>query len=104
MSVDLEELDEREGAVAARRDEEVLPVRRLQDGVETLPPRAWIQRDARAVRIDSVHRQTRAVEIVARRREDDEVQAGCRLVALPVDLRPGAPEKGIVQGVEVRPL
>jgi hypothetical protein len=34
--VGLEQFNEGEGAVAARRDEEVLPVRRAQDGVEAL--------------------------------------------------------------------
>jgi hypothetical protein len=35
------------------------------------------------------------VEVVARRREDDEVEAGGGLVALAVDVGPSAPEKGL---------
>src|SRR4026207_1023405 len=99
-----EQLGERERAVAPRRDEEVLSVRGLQDRVEAPPAGARAGRDARPVREDPVHREARAVEVVARRREDDEVEAGGGLVALAVDIGPSAPEKGVVERVEVRAL
>ena len=63
-----------------------------------------MERDARAVREDPVHREPRAVEVVARRREDDEMEARRRLVALAVHVGPCAPEERVVERVEVRPL
>src|SRR4029079_14182107 len=101
---ELEKLGERERTGAPRGDEEVLPVRRLQDRVEALPARARMERDARAVREDPVHREPRAVEVVARRREDDEMEARRRLVALVLHVRPCAPEERVVERVEIRPL
>ncbi len=79
-------------------------MRRLQDRVEPLPARARMERDARAVREDPVHREPRAVEVVARRREDDEVQARRRLVALAIHVGARAPEERVVERVEVGPL
>src|SRR5689334_10154105 len=71
-----EQLDERERAMAARGNDEVLAVGRAEDRVEALAAVARMEGKLRAVREHAVHRQAAAVEVVARRVEDDEVHAG----------------------------
>ena len=53
---------------------------------------------------DAVHREPVAVEVVARRVEDDEVEARGGPVAHPVALRVHAPEERVVERVEVGAL
>ena len=84
-----------------RGDEEVLPVRCAQDGVEALVALTCGERQPRPVREDAVHGETVAVEVVARRVEDDEVQPCARAHLHLVDLRVRAPVEGIVERVEV---
>ena len=90
--------------MAARRDEEVLPVRRSQNRVEPLAACAGMERNARAVGVAAVHGEPRAVEVVARRREDDEMEPRRRLVALVVAPGVSAPEEWVVERVEVGAL
>ena len=52
----------------------------------------------------AVHREPVAVEVVARRVEDDEVETSGRPVPHPVALRVRAPEERVVERVEVGPL
>jgi len=63
--------------VTPRRDDEVLAVGRAQDRVEPLVAVARGQSQL-AVREHTVHREPVAVEVVARRVEDEEVDAGDR--------------------------
>src|SRR5262245_55378419 len=96
---DPSDLREREAAMAPGRDKEVLPVRRPQHRVEALVAVAWLERQ-RPVRKHAVHREAVAVEVVARRVEDDEVDAGSgtghELGGLIREL------EGVVERVEVR--
>ena len=85
----------------ARRDEEVLAVRRAEDRVEALAAVARLERELRPVREHAVHREAAAVEVVARRVEDDEVDAGGGAVGHAVALGVGAPGERVVERVEV---
>ena len=59
------QLRQRERTVRARRHEEVLAMRRLENGVEALPAGARLERQHRPVGEDAVHRQPVAPEVVA---------------------------------------
>src|SRR5439155_26665876 len=98
------QLDERERAVATRRDDEVLPVGCAQNGVEALFAIAGPERQAGPIRQHAVHREAIAAEVVACRIEDDEVETGSRRILHPVPRRACAPRKRVVEGVEIGAL
>src|SRR6476619_781293 len=79
-------------------------MRCLQDRVEALPGRARNELQLLAAGHVSIHREPVAVEVVARRVEDDEVEARGRAVAYTVALRVRAPEERVVERVEVGTL
>src|SRR5262249_21181031 len=82
-----------------RRDEEVLAVGRAQHRVEALVPVARLEWQL-PVGKHAVHREAVAVEVVARRVEDHEVDTGGR-AARELGGLIGELER-VVEGVEVR--
>src|SRR6266545_4637777 len=88
----------------AWRHEEVLPVGRSQHCIESLIAVASFERKTRPVGEVAVHREPIAMEVVARRVEDDEVEAGRWTILHRVAVRARAPGERVVDRVEVRTL
>src|SRR5436309_961666 len=97
-------LGKRERAMGTWGYEEVLAVRCHEDRVEAAPGAPRLELEPRAVRQHAVHSEPGTPEVVARRIEDDEVEARGRLVHPIVSGRVGAPEERVVERVEVRAL
>ena len=70
-----EKLDEREGAMAPRWDQIVLPVGREQDRINTCVVGARGEIEYRPIRVVAVHREPCAIEVSNRRLEDYKVHS-----------------------------
>ena len=76
----------------------------VEDRVEAPAAASRLEDEARPAGQDSVHREPRAPEVVARRIEDEEVEAGGGSSKNASRARIGRPEERVVEGVEVRAL
>src|SRR5262245_13317972 len=86
-----------------RRNEKVLAVRRREHGVEALATTAGLEGQSTSGE-DPVHRESHAPEVVARRVEHDEVEAGGGLLRVRVATGLRGPEERVVERVEVGAL
>ncbi len=75
QSVSGEKLGEREGAMATRWDQVVLPVGRVQDRINACIGRARRELKDRPIGIVAIHREPCAIEVPNRRLEDYKVQS-----------------------------
>jgi hypothetical protein len=100
QSVSGQKLSEREGAMATRGNQVVLPVGREQDRVKACIVGARGDRQG-LIGIVTIHSEPRAIEVPNRRLEDKKVHPSRWLAAIPVSGRVGGVGERIVQRVEI---
>ena len=98
--VSSQKLGQREGAMATRWNQVVLPMGRVQDRVDAGVGGARCDGEG-LIGIVTVHREPNAIEDCNRRLEHNEMHPGSWLAAVPVSARVGGVVERIVQRVEI---
>src|SRR5436309_6567716 len=97
-------VSDREGAMGTRRNQEILPMGREEQGVEAhfKGPRMQVEHPAAGVM--AIHGEPPSVEGIAGGRKDEEVQTSSGTIGVAIKARVGTVVERVVQGVEIGTL
>src|SRR5947207_11627379 len=97
-------VSEREGAMGTRRNQEILPMGREEQGVEAQFKGPRMQVENPAAGVMAIHGEPPSVEGIAGGRKDEEVQTSSGAISVAIQARVSTVVERVVQGVEIGTL